>query len=202
MAFTQPAEDGVRVLLHDFDADRTIDSIEVPCSGKACKQVVVDGLDQGLVFVRTPEGTFVWDPPATGDAAWTLLGSGRFRLADVRSKQILWAYAPPSPAPNSPVAGWGFTKGRIDAELSYDGRHILYWSPRLKPTRPGDAPITLHVKGAIWFTFDTDGSVLAAASAGGTKDAYFDCELPSGRCVKIGTIESRSGDPVFIGNDM
>jgi hypothetical protein len=202
VAFTQPAQDGVSVRLRDLDAGRTVDTTVVPCSGSSCEDVRVDGLDRGLVFVRTPRGTFVWDPGARGDSRWTLLGTGRFRVADARNGRVLWFAAPPTPAPDSPVANWDFTQGQIDAELSFDGRHVLYWSSTLEPTEPGGTAIRLQVKNAIWFTFDTDGSVLAAVNGTGQRSAVFDCVLPSGACERIGSVTTRSGDPMFIGNDM
>ncbi len=202
VAFTQPAEDGVEVVLHDLEARRTVDTLPVSCSDKDCLNVVVDGLDRGLVFVRTGDGTFVWDPDASGEARWTRLGEGKFRVADARNGRVMWAYAAPEPAPDSPVAGWDFTEGAIDAQLSFDGRHILYWSSKLEPTTPGDRAIQLEVKDAIWFTFDTDGSVLAAANGPKQQGVFYDCEIPSGTCTEIGRVSTRGGDPMFIGDDM
>jgi hypothetical protein len=164
--------------------------------------VRVDGVDRGLVFVRTGEGTFVWNSGARGEKRWTLLGKGDFRVADVRSARVLWSGAPPTPVPDSPVADWNFTRGQIDAELSYDGRHVLYWSSILKPTEPGARTIRLKVTDAGWFTFDTDGSVLAAATGPDQRSLVYDCELPSGACERIGSVSTRSGDPMFIGHDM
>jgi hypothetical protein len=206
VAFTQPDADGVTVRLVDLDTGSTLDTILVPCAGlfSTCENVRVEGVDRGLVFVRTGEGTFVWNPESRGEDRWTLLGDGDFRVADVRNGRVLWSDAPPAPAPDSPVADWSFTQGKIDAELSYDGRHILYWSSTLKPTEPGGRTLRLDVKDAIWFTFDTDGSVLAATSGSwsGQRSPVFDCKLPTGACERIGSISTRSGDPMFIGNDM
>ena len=133
---------------------------------------------------------------------WTLLGKDAFRVADVRNGRVLWSDAPPAPAPDSPVAHWRYTKGAIDAELSHDGRHVLYWSSTLKPTEPGGKAIRLKLKNATWFTFDTDGSVLAAVSGGDQNSTVYDCKLPSGACERIGSVTTKSGDPMFIGNDM
>ena len=202
VAFTQPAADGVTVLLDDLETGRTLDSIDVPCAGSDCKDVRVDGLDRGLVFVRTHAGTFVWDPKARGKERWTLLGTGEFRVADARNGRLLWFGAPPAPAAGSPVAGWQLTRGEIDAELSYDGRHVLYWSSTLKPTEPGGRAIRLKVKDAGWFAFDTDGSVLAAVTGSDQRSTFYDCAIPSGDCQRIGSVSTTSGDPMFIGNDM
>ena len=204
VAFTQPDADGVTVRLHELDTGRTVDTTLVPCAGlfSSCEDVRVDGVDRGLVFVRTGDGTFVWDPGSRGQDRWTLLGDGDFRVADVRNGRVLWSGAAPTPARDSPVAQWEFTQGEIDAELSYDGRHILYWSSTLKPTEPGGRSIRLDVQDAIWFTFDTDGSVLAAANGRGQRSPVFDCKLPTGACEPIGSVSTKSGDPMFIGNDM
>jgi hypothetical protein len=159
-------------------------------------------VDRGLVFVRTGEGTFVWDPESRGAQRWTLLGEGDFRVADVRNGRVLWAGAPPTPAADNPVAGWDFTKGQIDAELSYDGRYVLYWSSTLQPTEPDGEALRLDVRDAIWFTFDTDGSVLAAANGQDQRSPVYDCTLATGACELIGSVSTKSGDPMFIGNDM
>ena len=202
VAFTQPGPDGVRVLLHDLETAHTVAEIDVPCSGSGCNDVRVDGLDRGIAFVRTGDGTFVWDPDARAKKGWTLLGEGDFRVADARNGRVLWSGAPPAPAPDSPVADWDFTQGPIDASLSYDGRHVLNWSSTLEPTEPDGRAIQLLVNDAIWFTFDTDGSVLAAATGGGERSSVYDCELSSGACERIGSVSTKSGDPMFIGNDM
>lgn len=202
VAFTQPNDEGVSVRLNDLDTGRSLDAIDVPCSGSGCEDVRVDGVDRGLVFVRTEDGTFVWDPGARGEKRWTLLGDRDFRVADVRNGRVLWSGRPPEPAPNSPVADWDFTRGEIDAQLTHDGRHVLYWSSTLEPTEPDGRPIRLQVKDAIWFTVDTDGSVLAAANGRGQRSPVYDCELPSGVCEQVGEVSTRSGDPMFIGNDM
>lgn len=203
VAFTQPSPGGVTVLLHDLDEGRTTSTMDVPCGGESCVGVRVEGVDQGLVFVRTGGGTSVWDPGARSGRAWTPLGTGDFRLADVRNGRILWSGAPPEPAADSPVKKWGFTRGEIDAELSHDGRHILYWSSTLEPVEPGGEPVRLQVRGAYLFTFDTDGSVLAAVSGGpDMRSTIHDCELPSGDCQPVGSVVASSGDPIFIGSDM
>jgi hypothetical protein len=202
VAFTQPSDDGVAVVLYDLKRGRAVDSTDVPCTGKRCEDVRVDGLDRGLVFVRTTDGTFVWDHSSRGDRRWTLVGEGAFRVADARNGRILWSGAAPTPSAGSPVAHWRFTRGEIDAELSYDGQHVLYWSSRLKPVDDGGHVIRLKVEHAGWFTFDTDGSVLAATTSSGGVSTVYDCALPSGACERIGSVTTSSGDPMFIGNDM
>ena len=152
----------------------------------------------------------MWDPQSTEAARWTLLGKGAFRVADARNGRVLWSFTPPTPALHSPVADWHFTPGAIDAQLSYDGRHILDWSPTLKPTEPEARVIRLKVKNALWFTFDTDGSILAATQVDRptapqnqqSSSTIFDCALSSGACERVGSVSTMSGDPIFIGNDM
>jgi hypothetical protein len=202
LAFTQPSAAGVSVVLYDFRSGHAVATHDVPCDGASCKDVRVDAVDRGLVFVRTAGGTFVWDRRAVGDRRWTRLGEGAFRVADVRNGRVLWTGSAPSPAANSPVARWHFTHGEIDAELSFDGRHVLYWSSTLKPVDKTGRPIRLEVKDAAWFTFDTDGSVLAATTGSDQSSSVYDCQIPTGACERVGSVTTESGDPMFIGNDM
>ena len=202
VAFTQPSDEGVAVVLYDLKSGHAVDTMDLPCTGKPCEDIRVDGLDRGLVFVRTGDGTFVWDHSAAGDRRWTMLGEGTFRVADARNGRVLWSGAVPTPSAVSPVADWHFTRGEIDAELSFDGRHVLYWSTKLEPVDKGGRAIRLRVKNAAWFTFDTDGSVLAATTGSDQRSTVYDCQLPSGVCERIGSVTTRSGDPMFIGNDM
>ena len=58
--------------------------------------------------------------------------------------------------------------------------------------------------GAIFFTVDTDGSVLAATLKKYPHARVYDCEVPSGR-VRRSTLDvpaTDGGDPSFIGTDM
>jgi hypothetical protein len=199
VALTSAGDDAVTVHVYDGEAGRVVATTDAPCGDRPKCQVTVDSLDQGMVFLRQADGTVVWDVERD---TLTPFGPPDLRVADVRNGRVLWTGARPDPGPRSPVAGWPLTEGEIDAELSYDGRHVLYWSPVLEPTEPGGEPVRLDVDGAIWFTFDTDGSVLAASQGRGSSAVVHDCEVPSGRCTEIGTIATRSGDPMFIGNDM
>jgi hypothetical protein len=199
VALTSPGDGAVTVHVYDGAAERIVARTEMPCGDGPKCQVTVDAVDLGLVFVRRTDGTVVWD--VERDTV-TSLGPSGVRVADARNGRILWTGARPAPEPGSPVADWALTRGEVDAELSFDGRHVLYWSSVLQPTEPNGRPLRLDVDDAIWFTFDTDGSVLAASQGGGSTAVVRDCELPSGRCTEIGTIATRSGDPMFIGNDM
>ena len=105
------------------------------------------------------------------------------------------------PAPDGPAAAaYRLVPGAIDAQLTYDGAHILYWSNKLEPT-DGGKPIVLDQK-ATFFAIDTDGSILAAAFAKGGGAIVYDCEVPSGACTDLGPMTTRGGDPMFIGVDM
>jgi hypothetical protein len=101
-------------------------------------------------------------------------------------------------------------KGAIDAQLTFDGRHVLYWSSHLEPTTPGDAPIDLEVGQARkpggyvdgFFAVDTDGSILVAHAKRYPDFTVYDCEVPSGACTELGPLTPTGGDPMFIGVDM
>jgi hypothetical protein len=118
-------------------------------------------------------------------------------VADVRSQTVLYD----GPRPTVTLDGWTYVAGAIDAQLSFDGANVLYWSPVLKPVSPGGDTIHLDVpKDAQFFTFDTDGSVLVATTS--DPAVFLDCELPSGACEEIGRLRMTGGDPMFIGDDM
>ena len=194
----------VRVVVYNLSGRTVVSTRDEPCSGKACAKIKVDGLDGGDAFVRTPEGTFIWQ---VDDNGWTQLGGPKLRVADVRNGTILWADEAPTMAPGS----WRYVKGAIDSQLTYDGKNVLYWSNRLESTTPSGRAIQLDAgaKDSGWFTIDTDGSVLVATVTQEQtiehptlKADVFDCEVPSGSCTKIGKIVTQSGDPMFIGDDM
>ncbi|MFC4785404.1 hypothetical protein ACT8ZV_13075 [Nocardioides sp. MAHUQ-72] len=162
---------------------------------------VIDGLDDGVVLLRTSDGTTAWDTRT--DEVRTLAGP-RTRVADVRNGVLLYT----GPAPDGEAAAdYRLVPGAIDAQLTYDGRHVLYWSSRLAPT-DGGRPIVLDRgdtgKGPAygWWAIDTDGSVLTAVPDRGSRSTVYDCEVPSGRCVELGPLTTLHGDPMFIGVDM
>ena len=187
----------VTLVVRDL-TEASVISLPLDCEGEAgCAGVVVDAIDSGSVFVRTERGTFRWDYTAAkgGDRLLPFAGP-RTRVADVRNQTVLYD----GPRPTVTLEGWTYVAGAVDAQLTFDGRHILSWSPVLKSTGNGEA-ITLQVpEDTQFFSFDTDGSVLAATT--GDPARFFDCELPSGACEEIGTMQMTGGDPQFIGNDM
>ncbi len=190
----------VTVTVYDLERRAVVAAAEVPCDG-GCSDTVIEGLDSGTVFLRDGEATRMWDYRAD---TWTDLAGKRTRVADVRNRVVLYD----GPAPSSPAEGWRYVPGPIDAQLSYDGEHVLDWTAVLEPTRAGGTPITLEQgpkrPGYAFFTFDTDGSVLVAlgpSDPGGDHPVY-DCELPDGACEELDPLAPGAGDPMFIGNDM
>jgi hypothetical protein len=153
-----------------------------------------DGTDSGAVFLRSTWGTSIWDY----DRGETYRFAGRNTpVADVRNGVILYT----GPPPTDNTQGWRLVPGAIDAQLTFDGEHVLYWSDTLEPAFAGGAPITLDLpQPAAFFAMDTDGSVLAATACNPSE--VFDCELPSESCVPIGEMGIPHGDPMFIGVDM
>lgn len=177
-----------QVLVRDLSTDTVVARHEVP------EDAVIDGIDDGVVFLRTAGGTSTWD--SRTDAVQQL-GGPRTRVADVRNGVLLYD----GPRPDGPAAAaYRLVPGAIDAQLTYDGGHVLYWSNRLEPT-DGGPPVVLDER-ATWFAVDTDGSILAAAPGQGAMSTVYDCEVPSGRCTELGPLETLHGDPMFIGVDM
>ena len=180
---------------------RNLETDEVVGRHDISRGTVIDGLDDGVVFLRTPGGTTTWDSRTA--AVQELAGRGT-RVADVRNGVILYD----GPAPDGAAAtAYRLVKGAIDAQLTYDGRYVLYWSSRLEPTA-GGAPILLD-QGETgrgprygWWAVDTDGSVLAAVPGSGDRATVYDCALPSGHCTELGPLSTLHGDPMFIGVDM
>lgn len=152
----------------------------------------IDALDGGMVFLRTDAGTTYWDAVSGGEQPFS---GPRTRVADVRGGVVL--YDGPEPADPGDLPFF-LVPGAIDAQLTFDGRHVLSWSNKLEPT-DGGKPIVLDQK-ATFYAVDTDGSILAATA--GDPAHFYDCEVPSGRCADLGTMTTTGGDPVFIGTDM
>ncbi len=184
------------ITVRDLATGEDVASVEPDCG--RCDGLVIDGLDGGVVFVRDRSGTRTWDS-ATGE--WSDFAGPATRVADVRNGVVLYD----GPAPTDP-GDWRLVAGAIDAQLSYDGGHVLSWSSTLEPTTPGGTPVVLEqgpAGGGLGFwTFDTDGSVLVMTAKRYPVFTAYDCVLPSGACEKVGVLEPTGGDPVFIGNDM
>ena len=193
--------DGVSLVVHDFrgPGDETQVRTDVPCSGLACEMFALAGIDHGLVFVRRldRDETLVFD--LEGRQVATLDG---FRVADVRNRVVLGEGN--LPTGDQLGEGWRFAEAEgPESLLTFDGGHELYWSSRLRSTDGGE-PLVLDVtaKGTEFVNLDSDGSVLVAVAQGAEPQRYFDCEVSSGTCTPIGTLDRTSGDPIFLGNDM
>jgi len=193
--------DGIATLtVRDMSTGEDAGSLDVACGD--CDDLVIDALDKGFVFFRTSEGTQIWE--VGRDLSFAFAGT-QTRVVDVRSGVLLYD----GPAPRSADADRYLSiPAPIDAQLTFDGRHVLYWSSVLQPTRNTGGPVRLEEgpkkEGALGFwTVDTDGSVLVATLTGKYPEyTVFDCEVPSGRCAEVGPLEPTGGDPMFIGNDM
>ncbi len=182
--------------VRDLDAGEDVASTEIACG--ACSDLVIDALDDGVVFVRDGDGTRTWDS-ATGE--WSDFAGPRTRVADVRNGVVLYD------GPDPTAAGWDLVEGAIDSQLTFDGRHVQAWSTRLLPTDPDDSALLLDVPGAgrkdlAFLTIDTDGSVLVASGVRYPTFTVYDCEVPSGECTELASQEFKGGDPMFLGNDM
>lgn len=204
VAWTENHGSLVRVVVFDLVSRTVVATRDIPCSAATCSKIKVDGLDNGVAFVRVSEGTFIWQ---VNNDSWTQLGGPGLRVADVRNDTILWA----GESPTMPHGEWRYVEGKIDAQLTFDGKHVLYWSNRLAPTTPGGQAIQLDAgaKNSGWYTIDTDGSILVAVETDKSdtptstvKADVFDCDIPSGACTQIGNIDTEGGDPMFIGDDM
>lgn len=198
-------DDGVAtVKVYDLQAREIVARAEAPCVS-GCDRLVVEAVDSGAVFLRLPDGVHLW---RYAEDDWSRVAGRETRIADVRNGVVLYDGAPPTALP----PGWRGFPGAIDSLLAYDGGHVLGWSSTLEPTSAGGEPIVLERGpadggGLAWWAFDTDGSVLVAVAV--VKDGMafgdnvvYDCEVPSGRCAKLGPLTTRHGDPMFIGVDM
>jgi hypothetical protein len=198
VAYGVRSEGGMTVVVYDLVAREPVARHEFACDD--CSSVVVDAFDDGSVFVRTGDGTQLWE---VGTDTVTTFATGETRIADVRNGVVI--YDGPAPAPAVATRRWLMVKGPTDAQLTFDGGHVLNWSSRLKPTRPGGEPIVLEQPkpgtGYAFWSVDTDGSIMVAVPRGNSADV-FDCTVPDGSCVPIGEVSTHSGDPVFIGTDM
>jgi hypothetical protein len=208
VAFALMRGNDLELAVYDLEERSVVASTVVTCP-EGCEDRVIDGIDSGAVFLRGKDGTTVWDYDS--GRRYSFAGP-KTRVADVRNGVVLYD----GPAPTGTTDGWRLVPGAIDAQLTFDGEHALYWSGTLEPTRAGGDPIVLDEgptemnDGLAWWTVDTDGSVLVAVAQpekpGGRvfmgDNVVYDCELPSGSCEELGPLVTTSGDPMFIGNDM
>ncbi len=193
--------DDVVLTVYRFGGDEgLVGTTTVPCDGEACEWQQVAGIDHGKVFVRDPDdGTRVFDV-ADLDAEPVWLSS--FTVADVRNRVMLGEGVCCGGQPLG--EGWrpAVAEGP-DSLLTFDGAHEVAWSSTLRST-DGSSPVRLAVPphdGVEFTVVDSDGSVMVAVMTGkGT--TYYDCVPTSGACEEFAHLGRRSGDPVFLGNDM
>ena len=194
VAFAVMDGDDVTVTVYDLDERSVVATTGITCTD-GCSDLVVDGIDSGVVLLRMQSGTVAWDHDR--DESFRIAGR-ETRVADARNRVLLYDGVEPTVE----MEGWRYVSGAIDAKLTFDGRHVLYWSDELVPTgvrAAGTIKVDLP-EPATFFAMDTDGSVLAATV--GDPSEVFDCELPSGECERLGEISTLHGDPLFIGADM
>ena len=203
VAWLTKGGDGVRLGLSDVTtAETTTHDLSAWCSQHGdCATLTVVALDSGFLFLRDDDGSYVV-PQASGEPV-TRVADGQ--LADVRNKVMLVDGPVPTKVPAALDGGWRFARAAgIEALLTFDGAHQLYWSETLEPTTPGQGQLKLDVpgRGTAFVAMDTDGSILVARDSNDSpRQTYYDCEVPSGACTEIGTTDFQSGDPMFIGVD-
>ncbi|MFN8192481.1 MAG: hypothetical protein U0R78_19055 [Nocardioidaceae bacterium] len=199
VAWTEPTDGGVRVVVFDLAGRREVNDLVVPCAEVDCDSVQVAGLDSGYAWVGTADGVRAWRIDSGG---WTVAAPAATRIADARNRVVL--YDERGPAPTALPDGWRAVAGPIDATLSFDGDYLLDWSSRLRPTSPGGRPLVLAQPpkpgDLAWWSFDTDGTVLVAV--GYHPSVVYDCPLSTEPCERIGELADEGGDPMFIGQDM
>jgi hypothetical protein len=179
--------------VYDLAGDEVVARAAARCMGD-CEDLVIDAVSGGRVVLRGEDGTLTWNW-SSEDQAWVPFAGPATRVADVKNGVVLYD----GPRPTRMPDGWRAVPGPVDGMLTHDGGHVVAWDRVLPATVPGAPPIRLEDVGAIFYTVDTDGSVMAA-TLGPTK--VYDCEVPSGACEQFGTLSEGSGDPVFIGADM
>lgn len=188
--------DGTTTLtVHDLQTGEDVASTTI--DGLGADGLVVDALDDGVVYVRTEQLTRAWD---TADGTWRTVYDGGGRVVDVRGGVMLYDGEPPADL------GLRRVEAPVDATLTFDGRHVLSWSSRLRAT-DGGPDLVLDQgptgKGLGFWAIDSDGSVLVARPDGGYPDfLVYDCDASSGACELLGPLKAKGGDPEFLGADM
>lgn len=193
VTFARLDDPKVVLSVYDVEKNRLVARTDLPCE-EDCSDLTIEAIDSGMVFVRVPSGVRMWSYRTD---EWADFAGPDTRIADVRNRVVLYEGA----APDLSLSAWKSVPTAIDSQLSFDGAYVLGWSPVLEPTTPGDPSIELDLPvPATFFTFDTDGSVLAATA--GDPSQVFDCPLPTGACEPVGRMSPEHGDPMFLGNDM
>jgi hypothetical protein len=209
-AWSSRTDTGHRLHLYGLDAAQEVATADVPCrSGDSCDLEVV-ALAGGVVFVRTGDGTSVWNPDR-GDALAPFTDPTA-NVLDVGGYTLLLAGKPqpesPVDSPDSPLAGgqWKVVWAGEDLDaVSADGRWLLGYGRDATRTvsRVGadGSPILVDtVENSVNADFDTDSSLLTVQNRGGGRYLLVDCAYPTGDCPELWRSEIGYA-PSLIGND-
>ncbi len=185
----------VTLTVHDLRTGEDVATTTI--DGLVGGDLVVDALDDGVVYVRTAQLTRAW---TTADGSWRTVYDGGGRVVDVRAGVMLYDGSPPADL------GLRRVQAPIDASLTFDGEHVLDWSSRLRSTDDGPDLVLDQGptgKGLGFWAIDSDGSVLVARPDGKYPNyLVYDCDADSGACEELGPLRTTGGDPEFIGVDM
>ena len=210
VAWSSRTDAGVRLHLYGLDAGREVATADVPCrSGDDC-DIEVAALAGGVVFVRTGEGTSVWNPDR-GDALAPFTDTTA-NVLDVGGYTLLLAGEPqpqsPVDSPDSPLAGgpWEVVWAGADLDaVSADGQWLLGHGRDATRTvsrvgADGLPRLVDKVANSVNADFDTDGSLLTVQNRGGGRYILIDCAYPTGDCPELWRSEI-GHEPSLIGND-
>lgn len=210
VAWSSRSDAGVRLHLYGLDAEQEVATADVPCrSGDGCDLEVV-AVAGGVVFVRTGDGTSVWNPDR-GDAL-AAFTDPTANVLDVGGYTLLLAGEPqprsPVESPGSPLAGgpWEvvWAGAKVDA-VSAEGQWLLGYARDGTRTvsrvgADGLPRLVDKVANSVDADFDTDGSLLTVQNRGGGRYTLIDCAYPSGDCPDLWRSEIGIA-PSLIGND-
>ena len=134
---------------------RDLSTGEVVARHEVLDDAVIDAIDGGVVFIRTADGTSIWDT-VTGELAE--LAGPETRVADVRNGVVLYD----GPEPAGPAAA-ALLPGA--AARSTPSSPTTVATSSTGPTawsRPTEVRRSCSSEKGAWFAVDTDGSILVA----------------------------------------
>ena len=200
LAWVTRSAKGVSVSVYGLSGSaRLIGSYPVPCSGDACQDVQVVGLDFGHVFLDTPSGSLVLTPADGPRARWRPVADAP--VLDVRNRVVLlqgqgrMALRGDSGLDRQWRAAAAATE---TSRLTFEGARQTDGTLSLRPTQTRVAPLPLAVPSAegTEVTLDSDGSAFIGQPEGdGVR--YWDCD-PAGICYQVGFVEGKT-KPEFLG---